>query len=292
MIDADHIARARDVRLEDELARRGVKLRGAIERCGPCPSCGGVDRFAINTRNQIWNCRGCGRGGDVLALVQHIDGVSFAGAVETLSGDRIERPQVVRRERQESPDEYERRQATKAKWLWSLHKPIIGSPAETYLREARHYSGPLPATSLGYLPARDEHLHAMIAAYGIGEITAVHLTKLAPDGMGKAGTDKDKITVASPLSKPIVLAPPNDLLGIAVTEGIEDALSVHEATGLGAWAAGAAGFMPAPAETVPDYIETVTIYAHPDKAGQDGARKLAGALARRGIEIFLEGIAL
>lgn len=33
---------------------------------------------------------------------------------------------------------------------------------------------------------------------------------------------------------PIVLAPLNDLLGLIVTEGIEDALSAHQATGLGA----------------------------------------------------------
>ena len=39
---------------------------------------------------------------------------------------------------------------------------------------------------------------------------------------------------------PIVLAPLTDALGLAITEGIEDALSVHEATGLGVWAAGSA----------------------------------------------------
>ena len=32
---------------------------------------------------------------------------------------------------------------------------------------------------------------------------------------------------------PIVVAPVNDSLGLAITEGIEDALSVHEATGFG-----------------------------------------------------------
>ena len=36
---------AKHVRLEDELARRGVKLRGKIERSGPCPKCGGDDRI-------------------------------------------------------------------------------------------------------------------------------------------------------------------------------------------------------------------------------------------------------
>jgi Toprim domain len=75
-----------------------------------------------------------------------------------------------------------------------------------------------------------------------------------------------------------------------VTEGIEDALTVHQATGLGVWAAGAAGFMPKLAKVVPSYIEAVTIFAHADKAGEDGARQLSAALQRRGIEITIEGI--
>jgi CHC2-type zinc finger protein len=71
LLRRDWIARARAVRIEDEIARRGVKLKGrAPERYGPCPKCGGTDRFAINSSKQIWNCRGCQRGGDVISLVQ------------------------------------------------------------------------------------------------------------------------------------------------------------------------------------------------------------------------------
>jgi hypothetical protein len=49
--------------------------------------------------------------------------------------------------------------------------------------------------------------------------------------------------------------------------------------------------MPSLAETVPDYIEAITIYAHPDRAGQDGAQELAELLDHRGIEVLIEGIA-
>ena len=52
------IERAGAVPIEDELARRGFHLRGKIERAGPCPVCGGTDRFSINTEKQLWNCRG------------------------------------------------------------------------------------------------------------------------------------------------------------------------------------------------------------------------------------------
>ena len=73
--------------IENEIARRNVRLRGKNERCGPCPKCGGDDRFSINVSKQIFNCRGCGRGGDVIDLVQHVDGVDFQTATTTLAGE-------------------------------------------------------------------------------------------------------------------------------------------------------------------------------------------------------------
>jgi AAA domain/CHC2 zinc finger len=82
------IEQARSVLLEDELTRRGIHLRGKIERAGPCPVCGGTDRFSINTEKQVWNCRGCSKGGDVIDLVQHIDGVDFTAAATMLAGER------------------------------------------------------------------------------------------------------------------------------------------------------------------------------------------------------------
>jgi putative DNA primase/helicase len=123
-------------------------------------------------------------------------------------------------------------------------------------------------------------------------VNSVHLTLLKPDGSGKANSVPNKLTVGCPLARPIVLAPANDLLGLAITEGIEDALTAHEATGLGAWAAGAAGFMPALASAIPKWIEAVTLYAHADKSGREGACRLAATLSRRGVEVFVEGIAL
>jgi Protein of unknown function (DUF3631)/CHC2 zinc finger len=68
----DWTARARAVRIEREIERRGIVLkRVGVEHVGPCPKCGGDDRFAINTAKGVWNCRGCDVGGDVIELVQH-----------------------------------------------------------------------------------------------------------------------------------------------------------------------------------------------------------------------------
>jgi hypothetical protein len=87
-----------------------------------------------------------------------------------------------------------------------------------------------------------------------------------------------------------VLAPLNDLLGLAIVEGIEDGLSVYAGTGLGVWCAGCASRMPALADVIPNYTDCITIYAHGDDAGQDGARKLAAAIERRKIEVTIEGL--
>jgi hypothetical protein len=86
-------------------------------------------------------------------------------------------------------------------WLWRQRKPIEGSIAERYLREARGYAGLIP-TTLWYLPPRDSHPPSLIAAFGMASepepgvltiadanVRGVHLTRLATDGRGKAGTN-------------------------------------------------------------------------------------------------------
>ena len=124
-----------------------------------------------------------------------------------------------------------RERLCKAQWLWSTRKPIANTIAATYLRTARAYHGALPAT-IGFLPARGKHSPAMIAAFGIPNectpcelsipddgVRGVHITRLAVDGSGKAGGETDKIMVGCSLGSPIVVAPANDLLGLAIAEG-------------------------------------------------------------------------
>jgi hypothetical protein len=195
----------------------------------------------------------------------------------------------------------EKQKPLRVRHLWTCGFSIEGSPAETYLREARAYQTAIPET-LAYLPPGAYPHPAMMAAFGFAdeiepgllsirenEVCGLHLTFLEPDGGGKADIEPAKIMLGSSSGWPIIIAPPNDLLGLTVTEGIEDALSVHQATGLGAWAAGSAGRMPHLATVVPDHIEAVTIYAHRDEAGQRGAYGLADAQLLRGIQVFLEG---
>ena len=63
-----------------------VKKNGTTEWTGPCPVCGGTDRFSINIKKRIFNCRKCGLTGNVIALVQGITGAAFLDACEKING--------------------------------------------------------------------------------------------------------------------------------------------------------------------------------------------------------------
>ena len=91
---------ARAVRIEDEAARRGIKLRGGVDRCGPCPVCGDGSVFD-QLKKQVFNCRGCGKSGDVIALIQHLDGVGYLDAIAHLAGPA---PQRTGRSMRKQPD--------------------------------------------------------------------------------------------------------------------------------------------------------------------------------------------
>jgi hypothetical protein len=160
-----------------------------------------------------------------------------------------------------------------ARWLWSQSVPAAGTIVERYLA-ARGITA-MPPT-LHFLPARDEHPAAMLAAFG-DPPSAVHITRLAPDS-----TKLGKIMLGPTEHWPLALTPPNDLGGLAIAEGIETALSVHQATGLGAWAAGAANRLVKLAPVVAELscIEAVTVFAENDQAGQRGAAELMRELAR------------
>jgi hypothetical protein len=187
----------------------------------------------------------------------------------------------------------------RARWLWEHSQPAAGTPVELYLA-----SRAIAATeAIHYLPAKPpQHLHpAMVVPFAVSEepepgrlvippatITAVHLTLLRADGSGKATCQPNKKRIGRGPGRPMVIAPANDGLGLVIAEGVEDALSLHQATGLGAWAAGGATFMPALAGAVPNYVEAVTIASHPEPDARRLAEELAVRLTRRGISAEIQ----
>jgi phage/plasmid primase-like uncharacterized protein len=272
------------------LARRGITLTGRRGwRCGPCPTCGGDDRFAVHPGKGAFNCRGCGAsGGSTIDLVAFLDGLDARRNFQLIV-DRI-----IAESKDDAPVDYDdeasdAEQHGKALSLWRRRRPIAGTIAEVYLR-TRGITGPLPETLAFLPPGKSDQHPALIAPFAIdldAAVDSVHLTLLRPDGSGKAEVERAKIIVGRPLDRPIILAPPNDLGGLLIAEGIEDALTGYEATGLGAWAAGSASFMPALADCIPSYVEVVTIVQDADQAGRSNSRQLADRLLARGVEVIL-----
>jgi hypothetical protein len=127
---------------------------------------------------------------------------------------------------------YAERQLAKAKKLWSQAETVNDTPLESYLRKARRYSGPIPASIRYSRPTRPGHHPAMIAVFALydepepgvisirdDQMRGAHLTFLKADGSGKAGTERDKIMIGRSSGLPIVLSPINDTLGLVISKG-------------------------------------------------------------------------
>lgn len=150
----DWIERARAVDIVATAQGLGAALkRQGQEWIGPCPRCGGTDRFSVSMRKRIFNCgHQGGAGGDVIEMVRHIQEVDFYPAVELLAGPKPhgtngvdhealearsrERRDMARDEKldraKEEAIEREKRHEVSA-GLWADTLPIRGSAAEAYL---------------------------------------------------------------------------------------------------------------------------------------------------------------
>jgi CHC2 zinc finger len=87
------VQRARDVSIESVVRDRRLNLKRADRKgnlTGPCPKCGGVDRFSVSVKKGLFNCLGCDAKDakrDVIALVRFLDNCSFEDACEKLTSE-------------------------------------------------------------------------------------------------------------------------------------------------------------------------------------------------------------
>ncbi len=185
---------------------------------GACPKCGGEDRFSINVKKNVFHCRGCGKGGDAIALVQNVEDCSFAEAVTAITGeDPPGRDAGPARELVDDPVARERREerrqqeaAVEAKEadrkskvledveaLWISAQRFEGSLAQTYMKSRKiditdDLTGDLrfvpDLTYRGYASKESEveeplgRFPAMLAAIRNvdGELIGLHRTYLDP----------------------------------------------------------------------------------------------------------------
>jgi putative DNA primase/helicase len=133
---------------------------------GPCPICGGKvasQRFEILADCESWVCAVCPDGGDVIRLVEKVEGCDFLAAVERLGGRVAADPEAAKLLFEEREKKRLAREKTAAgyreaerKRLWRMWESAIdnihGTPVEHYLA-GRALQLPLASPGLRYLPS-------------------------------------------------------------------------------------------------------------------------------------------
>lgn len=268
--------------------------REGREWIGPCPSCGGVDRFSINPVKGVFNCRGSG-GGDAIALVQHTLGRSFLESCQWITGKAIEPAAEPRRvgmfgaSRSRVPAPVD--PSPVALDYWRQAVPIEETPAEAYLTRWRGLLGPFPP-SLRFHPSA---LHpilrrpfpAMVAGLSSEDQqpVSVQLCYLGQDGNRLADKPNARRTFGGMGGAAVRLGAAGDTLGLA--EGVETALSVAQLYGVTCWATcGAQRFA---SVAFPSTVRHVVIFADDDEKGTsvEAAQKAAATLRADGFGVTI-----
>ena len=146
MRDDGRVELAHQVPMADLIDRLAIPslVRTGGELVGPCPGCGGKDRFGVNLRKGVFLCRRCDAKGDQIALVQLVLGLDFPAALEWLVGPRQELTAAQRAEQQRRADQHRRQREAEAerrrqdaialaRQIWSRAEPATRTPVVDYL---------------------------------------------------------------------------------------------------------------------------------------------------------------
>jgi hypothetical protein len=254
MIPSDLIQRAEAVRIEDETERRGIKLIGRVDRCGPCPLCGGRDRFSINIRKQVFLCRGCVAAGDVISLVQFLDGCDFRGAVERLTGESAS-PRQPHGPPQAVADDSAATRTADALKVWREGVDPRGTLAEIYLADRGLDLGEDIAGDVLRWHPRTKAMLALFRDIRTDEPRALCRTFLDQDGR------KIERKFLGPVRGCAVKLDADEEVthGLHIAEGVETAMAARQLGLRPTWALGSAGAVAA--FPVLGRIEVLTLLA-------------------------------
>jgi hypothetical protein len=279
------VTRTATIPIEQEVGRREVRLvRRGSERCGPCPVCGGQDRFSINIKKQVWNCRGCRKGGDVIDLVRHLEGVGYKEACHRLGCDDV-RPPIIKPK--PLPLKAADGNSDLALRIWK-ETSSGGALLKRYF-ERRHLAELLPLDDvIRFHPSCpfDGTRHPCIIALCCDIVTnrprAIYRTALTPDG-----AKIDRLSLGPTKGTAIKLVGDADIAqGLTIGEGLETTLAGMLLGFTPAWATGSAGGI----ESFPALpgIETLNILVDHDEnqRGQNAALACSAVWTAAGREVL------
>lgn len=284
MIDTAQIRSDAFGRWPGILQALGVDPKFLRDVHGPCPVCGGTDRFRFDDKgNGSWFCNQCTRKGDKpdgFNLLMKLHGWTFTQAKEEVA--------PLLGTIQQTAAKPERTEADKRDYMRQVvrgARPVTpGDPVWLYLeRRCGDPSGVL--ADLRYHPALKHSVDggnhpAMLAFMGWDgkRFSGIHRTYLTPDGH-KAAVDPVKMSYGD--MGAVRLGPAAERMGIA--EGIETAIAASLRFGVPVWSGICANGLAA--WTPPEVCRSVMICADNDEngTGYDAALDLGKRLHRLGI---------
>ncbi|MDX0657908.1 hypothetical protein GOD21_12845 [Sinorhizobium medicae] len=242
----------------------------------PCPVCGPGCRDPRNRRRKVLRLWHMSEDAISFRCVR-CEAKGYAVDWQAKPVDEEERAAWRRKIARAHEDEArERRRKFKlAERLYAQARPVAGTLAVDYFRQYRAIKCPLPP-SMRFLPPSRGYPAAVLMPFvdpACNAFHGLHMTRL-----DAAGRKLDKIMLgAGSAGYPLICAEPaGDHL--VICEGVEDALTLTQVTGLPSWAAGSAGRLPALADRIPAWVNRVTISEDPDLAGKQGTAGLYRAL--------------
>lgn len=276
---SERLRNAAQGRWKSILLSMGVDARIVSGRHGPCPKCGGKDRFRFTDYEGrgLYVCNQCG-GGDGFHLAHMVTGMSYGEIckqVEVLAGTVV--PQVERRSN--GMKEVLERE-------WERAKPIqVGSPVAAYLKYRGLMAGSRHLRFVDGLTVEGVTCGAMMAEITDeeGKRVGFHYTYLWKEGgvwkKAKVKTQKRTRKVAQTISGGSIKLYAVERGGlIGLTEGIETAIAVRQLFGTPTWACMSTSGLKN--VKLSEEVKRVIVYADHDRnfSGQKAAFELANRL--------------
>jgi putative DNA primase/helicase len=222
-------------------------------RRGPCPMCGGKDRFLFDNKNEdgMWWCNFC-KGGNGFQLLQKACGFSAKEIFQILNDGGQTVPRIDRAQVQQKPELSEQDREHNAQRLrrtWSTSKPLKNSTALTYLKKRVRnlrvdlIGQDLRAHRMKYFELDVQTNQAISkgefpvlvarAQSALGEAITIHRTYLDQRSASKADVESPKKLMkgVNRLDGAAVRLSAQKSTVLAVCEGIETGLAILSAHG-------------------------------------------------------------
>jgi len=225
------------------LLELGIPEKALRDEHGPCPMCGGTDRFRWDNKDGrgTYYCNGCGPG-DGMKLAMDFTGLPFkqvASRIDDMLGNI--KPDGTTPKRDFSSEDLRRMMRE----TYAASQPVQkGDLVDRYLA-TRHLDEPAYHKTLRFAPSlRDGQggtRPAMLACVGVpgaDRFVSIHRTFLKPDGSGKAEIEKPRKMMPGPLPDGACV-PLSDYTGgvLGIAEGIETAIAACALYTMPVWSA-------------------------------------------------------